>query len=87
MVILEGRGGLELVINNLPNGILPNSLFAEVPKGIEVQTLRYREREILPEDMDNSSALAQLAPQIREVNQKVEVNAQMQSIVAKQLDY
>ena len=50
----KGTGSKEIVISNLPRAIISSSLFAEGGAGVEVQTLRYRERYLAPEDIDDS---------------------------------
>lgn len=81
LVDVPGPPGLrELVVTQLPNRILPGSLFAESADGVEVRSVRYRERPVQQDVRDEVRAIDD---EIREVEDKLQANQRYTELTAE----
>jgi len=84
-VPLEGpAGATEIVVGDLPEQVVPDSLFAEGSAGVEVRAVRYRTHAVGEAPREE---VRQLDEQIEAVNQKIAVNGKTKELLAKQLAY
>jgi uncharacterized protein (TIGR02231 family) len=82
---LEGpKGGREIVVGDLPEQVVPESLFAEGSEGVEVRAVRYRTRAVGEEPREE---VRKLDDAIKEVQSKLELNKNGQALLAKQTAY
>ena len=81
-----GTGNKEIVVSNLPNSIVSNSLFAEGVDGVDVQALRYREHYLAPEDSVNSE-IQELEEDLEYTKRVLEEISQIQALYKRQLNY
>ena len=82
--IAETEGLLELVVTNLPESVLPGSLFAEPGDGIQIRSVRYRVRPI---EEDVRQEVRELDEQIQTVNDKLAAVAQERGLLAERKQY
>ncbi|TWU24749.1 mucoidy inhibitor MuiA family protein [Bythopirellula polymerisocia] len=82
--IAETEGLLELVVTNLPESVLPGSLFAEPGDGIQIRSVRYRVRPI---EADVRQEVRELDEQIQEVDDKLAAIAQERGLLAERKQY
>jgi hypothetical protein len=75
---------VEVVVGNLPEQIVPNSLFAEGGDAVEVRAVRYRTRAVGDQPRDEVRALEN---QIREVQRSQELAEKRQAVLAKRSEY
>ena len=75
----RGRSLIELVVTDLPERIIPGSLFAEIDRGT-VRAVRYRARAVQEEPREDvrqlTAAIEEVQRLIRENNAKLELIAQ-----------
>jgi uncharacterized protein (TIGR02231 family) len=84
-VPLDGApGAREIVVGELPEHVVSDSLFAEGSAGVEVRAVRYRTQAVGEAPREE---VRQLDEQIEAVNQKIAVNAKTKELLAKQLAY
>ena len=84
-VPVEGAAGrLEVVVSNLPEQIVPNSLFAEGGEAIEVRAVRFRTRAVGEEPRDEVRALDK---QIQETQRQLELAQKRQALLVKRTEY
>jgi hypothetical protein len=62
------QGGSEIVVKNLPNRIVPESLFARAGQGATISSVRYRERAVKE---DTREEVKQLDAEIEQVQTKL----------------
>lgn len=74
----------EVVVSDLPHRILPASLFAESTDGIEVRSVRYRERAV---SQDVREEVRKLDAQIRKMNDDLNANQKQQQLLGEQRVY
>jgi len=79
-----GAGRVELVVGDLPQQVVPDSLFAEGGDGLDVRAVRFRTRAVGEEPRDDIRKLDQ---EIEVVGEKVERNKKMAELVAKRLAF
>jgi len=85
LVTIDGDGGgREIVVGNLPEQIVPNSLFAEGGEVVEVRAVRFRERAVGEEPREE---VRQLDEEIRRVQQQIDLTAKRQALLAKRTEY
>jgi uncharacterized protein (TIGR02231 family) len=85
VIPLEGpAGGLEIVVGNLPEQVVPESLFAEGGKGIEVRAVRFRARAVGEAPREEVRTLDEA---IEQVNEKLEVNKKHVELLTKRTAY
>ena len=84
-VPVEGAvGRLEVVVGNLPEQIVPESLFAEGSDAIEIRAVRFRTRAVGEEPREEVRALDQ---QIRDAQRQLELTQKQQALLAKKTEY
>jgi uncharacterized protein (TIGR02231 family) len=82
---LEGpKGPMEIVVTNLPEQVVPGSLFAEGTEGIEVRAVRYRSRAVGEEPREE---VRKLDHAIEDTKEKMDVNKKNQEALAKRTAY
>lgn len=82
--LAETEGLLELVVANLPESVLPDSLFAEPGDGIQIRSVRYRARPI---EADVRQEVRELDEQIQAVDDKLAAVAQERGLLAERKQY
>lgn len=81
LIDIPGPAGLhELVVTDLPEHVVPGSLFAESADGVQVRSVLYRQR---PVTQDVREEVRQLDEQIRQLSDQLEANAQRMSLLAE----
>lgn len=84
-VDLPGPVGLrEVIVTELPEFILPASLYAESSDGLEVRTVSYRMRPLAEDARENVRVLDQ---RLREVGDKIDGNRSQQAFIDWQRQY
>lgn len=82
VVDLPASSGLsEVIVSELPDRLVPSSLFAESADGVEVRSVRYRERAV-PQDVRES--VRKLDEQIKKLGEALAANHKMQAVLAEQ---
>ena len=87
VVDVPGAAGLgELVVSDLPERILPGSLFAEGidGTGVEVRSVRYREQAV---GDDVREEVRKLDAEIRKYGDKIAANAKQLQVLGEQRNY
>lgn len=85
LVEVPGPGGLrEVVVTDLPHSVIPGSLYAESADGVEVRSVRYRER---PVAQDVREEVRQLDEQIRGVQDQLATNQRSAQVLEEQKQY
>jgi hypothetical protein len=85
LVEIPGPAGLrEIVVGELPEHILPGSIYAESAGGVEVRSVRYRIRPVL---QDVRGEVRKLDEAIRTVQDKIAAEATQQRVLAEQTAY
>ena len=84
VVVPAGVGLAELVVGDLPQRILAGSLFAEGGEGIEVRSVRYRER---PVAQDVREDVRKLDDALLAVNDKLATNQRQTQLLAEERAY
>jgi len=77
-------GRVDLVVGALPARVVPDSLFAEGSKGVEVRAVRFRTRAVgeAPE-----AAVRKLDAEIEAARDKIAANTKMQELLKQKLAY
>jgi len=84
-ISVEGdAGGLEIVVENLPEQVVPNSLFAEGNEQVEVRAVRFRSRAVGEEPREEVRELDQ---QLRELQQQLELAGKQQQLLVQRSAY
>jgi hypothetical protein len=84
-VDLPAKAGLtEIVVTELPDRLLPGSLFAEADGGVEVRSVSYRERAVAK---DVREAVQKLDDQIKALTDKIAGNNVQKQLLAEQKAY
>ncbi len=84
-VPVEGAAGrLEVVVEGLPEQIIPDSLFAEGSDAIEIRGVRFRTRAVGEEPREEVRALDL---QIRDTQRQLELTQKRQALLAKRTEY
>ena len=73
-----------MVVADLPENVLGDSLFAEGSEAVEVRAVRYLTRAVGQEPRDE---VRQLDAQIQEVADKLALNQKTQELLAKRTEY
>lgn len=82
---LEGpAGGVEIVVGDLPEQVVSESLFAEGGEGIEVRAVRFRTRAVGEAPRE---AVRKLDEAIEQTNEKLQVNKKHMELLAKRTAY
>jgi hypothetical protein len=77
-------GSREIVVGNLPEQIVANSLFAEGGDAVEIRAVRFRTRAVGEEPREE---VRKLDAEIREVQQQLELTAKRQALLGKRSEY
>jgi len=77
-------GTRELVVGDLPREVVPQSLFAEGKRGVQVQAVRFRTRAVKEEPRES---LRDLDRQIEAVQQQISRNGGLKGVAGKQSAY
>jgi hypothetical protein len=84
-VAVEGAAGrVEIVVGNLPEQIVPNSLFAEGADAVEIRAVRFRTRAVGDEPRDEVRALDN---EILETQKQIDLTQKRQALLAKRSEY
>jgi hypothetical protein len=82
---IEGdAGGMEVVVGNLPEQIVPNSLFAEGGDAVEIRAVRFRTRAVGEEPREEVRKLDQ---ELLDVQQQIDLTAKRQALLGKRTEY
>ena len=77
-------GSLEIVVGNLPEQVVPNSLFAEGGDAVEIRAVRFRTRAVGEEPREEVRALDR---QILEAQRQIDLTAKRQALLGKRTEY
>ena len=82
---IGGPSGLrEIVISELPERIVPGSLFAESDEEIEVRAVQFRARAV---GQSPREEVRQLQSELDDVNEKIQLNQKLTELASKQDQY
>ena len=82
---VPGAAGLaEIVVSDLPDRVIPGSLFAESTDGVEVRSIRYRVR---PVSQDVREEVRKLDDDIRKTTDAIAANTKGAQLLAEQRSY
>ncbi|HUU85141.1 MAG TPA: mucoidy inhibitor MuiA family protein [Phycisphaerae bacterium] len=85
VVEVAGPVGLrEVVITELPEQVVPDSIYAEAADGVEVRSVRYRVR---PVEEDVRQEVRELDEKLRQVGDKIEANQRHRELMDEQKTY
>lgn len=85
VVPIEGAAGrLEVVVSQLPEQIVPNSLFAEGGDGIEIRAVRFRTRAVGEEPREE---VRKLDDEILAAQQELDLTTKRQALLVKRTEY
>ncbi|MCL4741497.1 MAG: mucoidy inhibitor MuiA family protein [Phycisphaerales bacterium] len=79
-----GQGLREVVVTDLPDAILPESLFADAGAGVEVRSVRYRVR---PVERDVRDEVRAIDDRIADAQKRERANQQRAALIQQQLAY
>src|SRR5262245_30249084 len=79
-----GDGNLEVVVGNLPEQIVPTSLFAEGGDAVEIRAVSFRARAVGEEPREE---VRKLDDEILAVQRQMELTAKRQALLAKRTEY
>lgn len=82
--VAEAQGLLEVVVTNLPQYVLPGSLFAEPVGDLQIRSVRYRVRPI---EEDVRQEVRELDEQIQDVDDKLAAVAQERALLHQRNGY
>src|SRR5262245_3957300 len=77
-------GSLEIVVGNLPEQVVPNSLFAEGTDAVEIRAVRFRTRAVGEEPREEVRALDR---QILETQQQIDLTTKRQALLGKRTEF
>src|SRR5262245_45481044 len=77
-------GSLEIVVGNLPEQVVPDSLFAEGSDAVEIRAVRFRTRAVGEEPREE---VRKLDAQILDTQQKIDLTTKRQALLAKRSEY
>jgi hypothetical protein len=84
-VPIEGAAGrLEVVVSQLPEQIVPNSLFAEGGEGVEIRAVRFRTRAVGEEPREE---VRKLDDEILATQQELDLTTKRQALLVKRTEY
>src|SRR6188768_4133654 len=82
---VTGAAGIaEIVVNKLPEQIVPNSLFAEGGDAVEIRAVRFRTRAVGEQPREE---VRKLEREILETQQQIELITKLQALQAKRGEY
>jgi uncharacterized protein (TIGR02231 family) len=82
--LTAGPGASEIVIGDLPEQVVPDSLFAEGSQGVEVRAVRFRSQAVGQEPREEVRKLDEV---IKEASEKASLLSKTQELLAKQGNY
>lgn len=82
--LAELSGLTEVVVTNLPENVLPASLYAEPREGVDIRSVRYRVR---PMELDVREEVRALDQQIEGVQDQMASAQRQQQLLAERLQY
>lgn len=82
--LAEVSGLAEVVVTNLPENVLPGSLYAEPRDGVEIRSVRYRVR---PMELDVRQEVRELDKQIQDVQDEMTTIQREQQLLNEQQQY
>lgn len=77
------EGGSEMIVQKLPNGIVPESLYAEAFEGLTVTSVRYRERAVKE---DTRKEVKKLEAQIEQIQTDIRHAEAHRRIIAQNME-
>jgi hypothetical protein len=77
-------GSIEVVVGNLPEQVVPGSLFAEAGDAVEIRAVRFRTRAVGEQPREE---VRQLDRDILDVQRQSELTAKRQALLAKRTEY
>ncbi len=83
-ISVDGNGSLEIVVGQLPEQVVPNSLFAEGRDAVEVRAVRFRTRAVGEEPREE---VRKLDHEIRETQLQIDLATRQQALLAKRTEY
>lgn len=84
-VALGGTGGLEeLIVTDLPEHVVPGSLYAEATEGVEVRSVRFRVRPVM---QDVNEEVRKLDDKIRDLDDKLKAVGKRGELLAEHKAY
>src|SRR5687768_7249702 len=84
-VPIEGAAGrLEVVVSQLPEQIVPNSLFAEGGDGVEIRAVRFRTRAVGEEPREE---VRKLDDEILATQQELDLTTKRQALLVKRTEF
>jgi hypothetical protein len=84
-ISVEGEpGSLEVVVGNLPEQVVPASLFAEGGDAVEVRAVRFRSRAVGEEPREE---VRQLDREILDVQRQIDLTSKRQALLGKRTEY
>ncbi len=79
-VPVEGaKGALEIVVSNLPEQVIPTTLYAEGSEGVEVRAVRFRSQAVGQEPREE---VRKIDAAINDLNEKLQANKKGQEVLA-----
>ncbi len=82
---IDGEAGsMEVVVGNLPEQVVPNSLFAEGGDAVEIRAVRFRERAVGEEPREE---VRQLDREILDVQRQIDLTSKRQALLGKRAEY
>lgn len=85
LVEVAGPAGLrEVVVTDLPEHVVPDSIYAEAADGVEVRSVRYRVR---PVQEDVRQEVRELDEKLRQVRDKIEANQRHLALMGERKAY
>lgn len=82
--VTDAAGALEVVVSELPEQVLGDSLYAEGTEGLEVRAVRFRTRAVGQEPREE---VRKLDVSMEELNLKIAANQQAQGLLTKRAEY
>ena len=83
--VAGGKGATEIVVADLPEQVMPESLYAEGNEGVDIRAVRYRTRAVGEEPREE---VRKFDEQIEAANEELQTNQkQQQQVLAKQVTY
>ena len=79
-----GKGESEVVVSNLPEQVLPDSLFAESGDDVEIRAVRYRNRPVGEAPREE---VRKLDEAMQTVSDDITANQQMQQLMQSRMQY
>ncbi len=85
LIEISGPAGLrEIVVTGLPEQIIPGSIYAESANGVQVRSVRYRQR---PVSEDIREEVRQLDDQLAELNDKSNAITRQKALTKGKMEY